>query len=828
MAGSLAKLRLAWRDLWAQGRRSIFFALLVAAGVASLVGVQGMARSLEANMHTHARQMVQGDLVITRSQELTQEQKDALHELEHQGAQITETLQVGGHVQNAEGHAMVEIKVVDPKVWPFYGGLRTNPEGILPGKGEALVGPELLTRLNLHLGATIDLGDTTVKIVGTVLEEPRPVNADMPLGPRVLLSAESWEEASHSLTQQVLVKLPDTLTASDARAQLLSVFPAEAVSTSEDAWKAFAQLMDQVFTFLSMVALISLLVGGLGVAMAMRTFISQKLEHIAVLKSLGATSGTVMSVFLAEAAMLGIGGSLVGAALGMGVQAYLPKLFEGLISIPEGGLNWMAAVGGVAAGVSIAVLSALVPVRAVRAIKPVALFRGDTGAGKMGWKARAEVLLVGLLTLAGVAWMAMIYAKSTLLGLGFLGGLLAATLVLLLLAWVLLRVVRLLPQSGRPAIRHAVRSLHAPGNQSASVVMAMGLGIMLMTTVYLLQAVLLQQVKTVGIGPSTPNIFVMSHKPENRHELIRTLETHPKVKRVLETTLAVNAQIVSVDGKSPEELQVPNGDHPWMITDSPVELPKGKKLVEGQWFTPADKGQHHLTVMDRFAALYHIRLGSTVTLRMKDQTQTFTVTSIYGSNGDGVMSMSLGPLATDTATMDAYTDSYMVTAISRPHQEEEVMGDLVEKHPEAMPISLAGYVKRVESLMTRVSNILKFLTAFAVVAAGVILSGSLSATRFRRRKEAALLKSLGATRPTVAAASALENGLLGIVAGLVGGALAYGMVLMAVKLLEMMLNLSLAPLGMAALAGGLLAVLVGIGTTFDVLQVKPLSVLRSE
>lgn len=828
MAGSLAKLRLAWRDLWAQGRRSIFFALLVAAGVASLVGVQGMARSLEANMHTHARQMVQGDLVITKAQELTQEQKDVLHELEHEGAQITETLQVGGHVQNAEGHAMVEIKVVDPKVWPFYGGLRTSPEGIRPGKGEALVGPELLTRLKLQVGDSIDLGDTTVKIVGTVLEEPRPVNADVPLGPRVLLAAESWEEASHGLTQQVLVKLPETLTASHAKDHLVNVFPEDAIATSEDAWKSFAELMDKIFTFLSMVALISLLVGGLGVAMAMRTFISQKLEHIAVLKSLGATSGTVMSVFLAEAAMLGIGGSLVGAALGMGVQVYLPKLFEGLISIPEGGLNWMAAVGGVAAGVSIAVLSALVPVRAVRAIKPVALFRGDTGAGKMGWKARVEVLLVGLLTLAGIAWMAMIYAKSTLLGLGFLGGLLVATLVLLLLAWVLLRVVRLLPQSGRPAVRHAVRSLHAPGNQSSSVVMAMGLGIMLMTTVYLLQAVLLQQVKTVGIGPNTPNIFVMSHKPENRHELIRTLETHPKVKKVLETTLAVNAQIVSVDGQTPEELEVPNGDHPWMITDSPVELPKGKKLVEGQWFTPADKGQHHLTVMDRFAALYHIRLGSTVTLRIKEQTQTFTVTSIYGSNGDGVMSMTLGPLATDTVTMDAYTDNYMVTALSRPHQEEEVMGDLVESHPEAMPISLAGYVKLVESLMTRVSNILKFLTAFAVVAAGVILSGSLSATRFRRRKEAALLKSLGATRSTVAAASALENGLLGIVAGLVGGALAYGMVMMAVKLLEMMLSLSLVPLGIAALAGGLLAVVVGIGTTFDVLQVKPLSVLRSE
>jgi putative ABC transport system permease protein len=157
-----------------------------------------------------------------------------------------------------------------------------------------------------------------------------------------------------------------------------------------------------------------------------------------------------------------------------------------------------------------------------------------------------------------------------------------------------------------------------------------------------------------------------------------------------------------------------------------------------------------------------------------------------------------------------------------------VISRLLESHPEAMPISLGAYVRLIESMLTRVTNILRFLTAFAVVAAGVILSGSLSATRFRRRKEAALLKAVGASRLTVAAASGLENGLLGIVAGLAGGGLAFGLVQGAGMALQMKLDLGLAPLGLATLAGGLLAVLVGVGATLDVLQVKPLSVLRSE
>lgn len=825
MAGWLARLRLAWRDLWAQGRRSVFFSLLVAAGVASLVGVQGMARSLEASMRDTARQMIQGDLAITKSDEFTQAQKDALHELEHQGAKVTEVTNSNGHVKNDLGHAIVEIKVVDQKVWPFYGGFQSSPAGVRLGKGEALVGPELLTTLALKVGDSIEVGKSTFKIVGTVVEEPRQLG-QIPIGPRVLVSKETWANAPGN--QQVQVKLPATLTVADAKARLAKAFDESTIQTSEDAWKSMAGIMDKVFTFLSMVALISLLVGGLGVAMGMRTFISQKLEHIAVLKALGATSGTVMSVFLAEAAMLGIAGSIAGAGLGLGVQVLLPKLFEGLVPVAGIKLNWMAAASGLAAGVVIAVLSALVPVRAIRAIKPVALFRGDTGGSKRGWKAWAETLFVGCVTLAGVAWMAMTYAKSTLVGLGFLGGLLVATLLLFLISWVLLRVLRLLPQAGLPAVRHAVRSLHAPGNQSASVVVAMGLGIMLMTTVYLIQSTLLEQVKAVGVGPDTPNLYIMSHGVERRADMMRFLQTHPQVRKVGEETLAVTGEILAVDGRSLGDPKVEGSLPVEMITNSPAAVPKGIDILEGQWFTPVDQGQRNLTVRADFAQKHNIRVGSTVTFRLKNESVPFTVTSLYQPSGDGMMMMHMGTLSAAPGSIDPYASEFMLTAVTKRGREEAVMIDLLEQYPEAMPISLANYVKLIESLMTRVSNILQFLTAFAVVAAGVILSGSLSATRFRRRKEGALLKSLGASRATVAIASALENGLLGLVAGLAGAALAYGMVQAAGMALKMSLSLDLLPLATASLAGCALAVLVGVGATFDVLQVKPLSVLRSE
>lgn len=827
MAASLAKFRLAWRDLWAQGRRSIFFALLVAAGVASLVGVQGMARSLETSMHDTAKQMIQGDVLITKSAELTQKQKDALHELEHQGAKVSDMMQLTGHIEKDKGHTMMELKMVDPDVWPMYGGLKTEPANIKLGKGETVVGPELLTSLKVKVGDTFEVNKVPLKIVGIIKEEPMPLG-QVPMGPRVLITWETWGDGPVGGLQQTTVKLPSTIAAEAAKTQLLKTFDESAVISADDAWKSLSATMNQVFTFLSMVALISLLVGGLGVAMAMRTFISHKLEQIAVMKAVGSSNGTIIQVFLLEAGLLGLGGSLVGAGLGLGVQVLLPKLFVGLYPVGPVGLNWPAAFSGMAAGVAIALLSALIPVRAIRAIKPVALFRGDTGASKMGWKAWVEAIITGLLTLGGVAWMTVIYAKSVLAGLGFLGGLLGATLILFVIAWLMLRLTRLLPQKGFPATRHAIRSLNAAGNQSGSVVVAMGLGILLMATVYLLQSVLIQQIKTVGVGPNTPNLYVMSMKAERRGEMVEFLRNHEEIRTVMDPTLAVQAEILTVDGKTLAELGLEAAQQE-MLMESPVEIPKGTEIIAGEYFTSADNGQPRLSVSERYAATYGLKVGSSITFKVKDQTLPYTVASIWRTSEDGGMEvMTLHSLATAPGALDNVADQFMVTAATRPHKVEEVMGDLMDEFPEAMPLSLDAYVRMFEGVLNRVANILRFLTAFAVVAAGVILSGSLSATRFRRRKEAALLKSLGATRLTVAVSSAMENGLLGIVAGLAGGGLAYVLVQIAGMALDMRLEVGSGPIWLSALAGGVLAILVGVGSTVDVLQVKPLSVLRSE
>lgn len=836
MTGWLASVKLAWRDLRAQGRRSVFFALLVAAGVASLVGVQGLARTMESTAHTDARRVMQGDLVITREKDLLPEQEAALERLRTKGANTTEVIALQNVAINTSNKAqtMVDIKVVEPKLWPFYGGFASRSgkplSETLTAPGDAVVGKELLDRLKLNVGDSFQMGPNTYRITDVTTAEPRNFGGALQIGPRIFLSPEGAKPFLEGLDQRtILVKVPEGGDLAEAKASLQTAFKGErTVQTYDEAWKDFASVMDHVFTFLSMVALISLLVGGLGVAMAMRTFISQKLEHIAVLKALGATSGRIALIFLVQAGILGLSGSLLGVGLGLGVQQLLPQLLRDVIPVEAGSFNWNAAVGGLVAGTATAMICALLPVRGVRNIKPGALFRSEAGGAPSGWKGWLETGLISLAVIGGLGWVAATYAKSTTVGFGFLGALLLAALGLFLAGTVLLIVTRLLPQAGLPAFRHALRSLNAPGSQATSVIVAMGVGIMLITTVYLFQNSLIGELRQVGASPDTPNLYVMGVSPDKRNEVRSYLESHAGVAKVPDPIVLTSATVVAVDGQSAADRELPSYmKSAFPLTSHAKDLPMGTKVVDGEWFTPDDLGKPLLAVDQTVAQQMSIRAGSTMVLRIKNDEVTFTVKALLGASGAGVR-VNNAMIGAAPGAIDKWADSYMLLAITRPGQEGTVVSDMLTRFPGTMPVGLSDLMAVLDSYINKVGNILRFVTGFAVVAAGVILSGSLSATRFRRRKEAALLKTLGASRFTVALASALENGVLGAVAGIAGAGLAYGLIAGSAALLSTPVATTYWPLAGAALGGAAMAILVGIASTLDVLNVRPLQVLRSE
>lgn len=839
MQGWYASLKLAWKDLMAEGRRSLFFALLIAAGVASLVGVQGVAGALERGTRDGARAFIQADLRIGAARDLTAGQREALEALKRDGAAISEYWNTAG-IARAEGgtaRAMVDIKGVDPQSWPYYGKFAVSSgkplqEGIT-GPAEAVVAPELLDRLQVNVGESITLGKSRVKVTGVIAEEPRGINlTQIPVGPAVIMSVDGVKQAfGDAQVRSVLIRLPDTITVEAARERLKAAFPGKGdVESYEESWQEFATIMGYFFTFLSLVAFISLLVGGLGVAMAMRTFIGQKLEQIAVLKALGSTSGRIMAVFLFEAAILGAAGSLLGVALGLGVQQLLPLVLGGLFPDVDPGLNLAPAAGGFAAGLATAVICALLPVRAVRSVKPDALFRSDSVPVRAGWRTWVEAVLVAAAVAAGLGWLASAYAGSAAVGFGFLGSLVAAGLQLFLVCWVLLRLVRLLPQSGRPAWRHAVRSLYAPGSQAAAVVVSMGLGITLMVMVYLLQDGLIRQVQKAGTGPDTPNVFLMNVSPEQRTEIRNFLRGHSGVAATQTPAVVANMTILAVDGRSAADLKMPSMlQKPFPVLDGGAELPKGLAVKAGEWFSPADAGKPVMAIDETFAKqMGNPAPGSTLRVRVKNQELEFTVKALVGRSGKGVQVGVNSPLMVAPGAIDAYAEMYLLTAVTRAKQEQQVISDLMGRFPGVTAFGLSSLMDVVNEYLGKLANILRFMTAFALVASGVILSGSISATRFRRRKEAALLKTLGASRFTVAWSAALENALLGAVAGLAGGGLGYLVVQGAAAGLELTLAPALWPLGAAALGGALLTVLVGGAAMVDVLRTRPLAVLRGE
>ncbi len=837
MHGWLASLKLAWKDLLAEGRRSFFFALLIAAGVASLVGVQGVAGSLDRATRDGARSFIQADLLIGNARELNTAQKDAIDSLKRDGAAASEYWNTPGMVTNGQKHSMVDVKGVEPQSWPYYGKVALQSGDplakLLNGPNEAVVESALLDRLGIKVGDTMTLGKSTVKVTGIIAEQPSGINmTSVPVGPTVIMSVDGVRAAvGDAQTRLLHIRLPDSITAAAAKDRLKASFPGEKdVVTYEENWQDFSQVMGYFFTFLSMVAFISLLVGGLGVAMAMRTFIGQKMEHIAVLKALGATSGRIMAVFLAEAAILGAVGSVLGVLLGLGVQQLLPYVLRSLFPGIESSLSFAPAVGGFFAGLLTAVICALLPIRAVRSVKPDALFRSDSVPVRAGGRAILETVLVAALVVAGLGWLASVYAKSTLLGFGFLGSLVSSGLLLFVVSWVLLRLVRFLPQSGRPAWRHAIRSLYAPGSQATAVMVSMGLGITLMVTVYLLQDGLIRQVKEAGTGPDTPNVFMINVPSEKRVELRSFLEGHEGVVTTQAPAVIANLSITSVDGKTPAEAGISSIlQRPMPVLDGGANLPKGVAVKSGEWFTAADRGKPVMAVEESIAKqLGNLAPGSKVKAMVKNQEVEFTVKAILGASGSGVRVGVNSPVMVAPGSIDAYAEMYVLTATTKAKQEQAVISDLMTKYPGVSAFGLGSLMDVLNEYLGKLANIIRFMTGFALVASGVILSGSISASRFRRRKEAALLKTLGASRATVAWSAAMENTVLGAVAGLTGAGLGYAVVQGAALGLKAPMPLQVWPLVAAAVGGALLAVTVGGASMVEVLRVRPLTVLRGE
>jgi putative ABC transport system permease protein len=841
---------IAWRDLKSAPGKFAFVVLSVAVGVAALVGVRGFSESFRTTLMTEARSLMAGDLSarIFRQPSNNEVQKLANLEKGIPGSAltwVTETISMAS-VSPDPVPILVTLKAVEPGRYPFYGSAQLDPamtlQQALQGDS-AVVAEEFLIRLNARVGQTLRLGGKNFKIVAVLKQEPDRISAGAGMGPRVMVSRASIENTGllapgSRAAQRMLLKLPATADDATVRKQVEAILPDAQVMDFQEGNPALSQGLDNATAILSLICLVAMVLGAIGVAMAMHAHLEQRMDMLAILKAVGARSSDLLRIFLLQTLALGLLGALIGVAGGAAVMEALPAVFGKLLPVHTVmHFPWRAVAAGLGTGLLTTLLFCLPPLLDVRTVRPILVLRRLVEQGPSTvreWFARwwSRRLQLGIAAVVIVALGAIAWALSDSVKVGGWFALLftIALVVLLILAAVALRVLRFALDRVRlrlpSSLRHGLANLYRPGNQSAAVLASLGTGVMLILAVYLMQSTLLREIRETA-SPKLPNVFLIDITPDEVEGVKAFFQHHAGVTQQLDLLAGVQGRFVSLNGKTLDEIKeqhfprrmLENAELSW--ADAP---PAGDKVTHGKWWT--DPNAAEIAIGEGTAQRLHLGVGSTVEIMIGGRVRALKVSALYTSDGQHLAArisfmLPSGQLKNEQAVWygGAHIDTKQVPAMERA---------LFAAFPTVTVINIADVLDRIESVVDQITFVVRFLAGFSILAGLMILASSIASARFRRMREAVVLKTLGATRMRIVRTFSVEFSVLGLLAGSVGVVFANLLTRVLLRKLEVSFHIDWYATAFALIGTAILAAGTGWIASFRILGLRPLEVLREE
>ena len=839
---SRVALRLARRQ--ARGGRRHLTALFacVALGVGALVAVGTLGAGLESTLAREAKALLGGDVELRAARPLPDDAEAALARLERSGARVVRVRELVGMARTMAGGGSVLVELKTPTAgYPLYGALSTAPAAplatLLDDEG-AVVQRELLDRLGLAVGDRLTIGEATLTIRGVVEAEPDRAASLVRLGPRVFLSPAALEHAGlvafgSRVRYRVLVRLPPGLAAGDTRARLARDIadPGVRVAAYDEAQPGLRRFFSQLTSYLGLVGLASLLVGGIGVATSVSAFVARQVPSIAALKALGAETRTLVATYVIQTQVVALLASLVGAGLGLAVQPVLTAALAGLVPFalepkPEPWTIGRAIVMGLAT----TLLCTWAPLAAVRAVPAWLLLRRDVEPAARGRGVRTLLPVT-----VGLAALALWQAGSLKIGGIFVGASLAALLALLALARGLTALARRLPRARGLAWRHGLAALQRPGGHAPRVVVALGVAVMLLVTVALLEGVLGRQIDYEQ-RREAPSFFFLDVQTDQVEDFARLAERTGGSRPVF--TPVVRARLAAVDGarvtrEVVERRRARDEDGRWFFTreyaltwaEAP---PAGTVLTAGTWWTPAQGHARALASIEESAARHlGVRPGSRLTFDVQGVAIDVEITGVRRVDWQNLTTNFFFVLS--PAALAGAPATWVATTRVAGEREAALQNAVVAAFPNVTAIPLRDVLERVAAVLGDIAVAVRLVALFTLGAGVVVMAGALAATRSQRLYESVVLRTLGATRGLVARAFAVEYGLLGAAAGVGGTVLATVLAWAVVRwVLDAPWSFDPTPLLIGLAATVALALAVGFLVTFRLLGQKPLPVLRRE
>ena len=772
-------VRLALREMRGSLRDFYVFLACLALGVASIAGVGSVSEAMRAGIARDARLLLGGDIEVRLIHRKIPPPALAMLESSGRVSAIT-AMRAMARPGGGDRRTLVELKAVDA-AYPLFGSVVLRPamrlatalemRGGMPG---IVVDPSLMQRFRIDVGDVLVVGDRQFEIRAEILKEPDRTVRFATFGPRAMIAEAALPgtglvTTGSMVTYHYRLDLPDTVHAATWREDAREQFPKAGwrIRDTGDAAPGFDRFIKRVTQFLTLVGLTALLVGGVGIANAVRSFLDRRSGTIAILKCLGAPGALVFAIYLTQVMILSTAGILIGVGVGAASPPVAGYLLSGLlpISVPLGIYPQpllIAALFGYLATLAFTIW----PLGRARDVRAGQLFRALI-VPPQGWPKPTYIVLT-VLTALILSALAFAVTKDPRLASWFLIGVLGVLLAFGAGTGLLLQQVRRLPRSRYPVLRLAIANLHRPGSPTSGIVLSLGLGLTVMVTIALLQASLSQQIDR-QMPKQAPSYFFIDIQPYQAQAFSDLVAGMDGVIRT-ERTPMVRGRIVRIAG-TPVEDVTPDQDIAWAVNGDrgltyAAEPPPGVELVEGVWWPEDYSGPPLISFDASVARGLGIGIGDTITLNVLGREITAEIANLrhidwstLGMNFVFVFAPGTLENAPHSVISTVYADGI--------EAEEAVQRSVTDAFPNVSAIRVKDALENAGRILGAVAAAVRGTASITLLAGVLVLASTVVTGQHRRIYDAVVLKVLGASRRRILATYVAEFVILGLLVALV-------------------------------------------------------------
>ena len=840
-AGFTWLLRMAWRDGRAGLKRLGLFMSAIVLGIAALVSIQNFGRTLEDTISGQSRELMGADYLIDSDHPANERVQGIIDSLG--GVQSSEVNFVSMALfPGKEGSKLIRVRAMDG-AYPFYGDLTTRPSDASERyqlEALALVDATLMVQFNLEPGDSIKIGNRVFPIGGSLLEAPGNTVVSTSVAPAVWIPFNTLDQTGLIQTGSRLrynyyfKAEPGT----DLEALYSAVDPVlddegADLDLHTDTSQRLGRRFDNVGRFLKLVAFIALLLGCLGIASSVHIYMKEKRASIAILKCLGASRRQTMGIFLIQIAGIGLMGGVLGAGLGLVLQQVFPQFVQDFLPVELAWeTHWGPVFLGIGIGVLMAVLFGLLPLLNSGFISPLAVLRiseGETSGSK-----RLSAFVFALIAI-GIWGAAALLLENSIRALWFVIGIGITFLVLAGIAWGLMRLIRrFFPNNWGFEARQSLLNLFRPNNQTLVLILAIGIGTFLISTLYFTQDMLLARARIEDETPAANLILldVQAEQEQKVEEMIR-----PRGLPVMENIPIVTMRLDQIKDRKVEAIRKDtastiNGwilNHEFRVTyrDS---LIASERLLEGEW-VPVFENQSDpvpISLSDNVARDAEVGIGDTLVFNVQGVLMETVVGSIRAVDW-GRLQLNFSIVFPEGVLEEAPRFHVLTTFAEEEKESARFQQDLVKAYPNISVLDVRQLLTAVGDILEKLSWVIRFMAFFSILTGFIVLLGAVRTSKYQRMRESVLLRTLGARGNQIRRITILEYLFLGGIGSLMGVLLSLlGTQLLAYGVFEISFTPSWIPFVVVFPGISLTVLIIGLLNSQGVLKSPPLEVLRKE